>query len=122
MPIEQPLSILKSAEGFFDLGDYEHAWELLEDLPTEAKASKEVLHLRLQILLRLKEWQNAGFMAESLIQCAEPDNGQLWYDLAVALAQQGKIEEAKQALKKAVELDESLKMRALEDDLLAKVW
>ena len=122
MTANQIAQQIQTAEGFLELGEPEQAWELLEDLPGEFHPVKEVLHLRLRILLALKEWFKAGFMAESLVIHAEPENAQLWYSFAIALAQQGKIPEAKTALQNAFQFDEGLRGRATKDDLLLAVW
>jgi lipopolysaccharide biosynthesis regulator YciM len=57
---------LEAAEGYLMLGMFQHAWNVLEALPQDAKRSKRVLVLHLDILTGVKEWPKAALLAQSL--------------------------------------------------------
>lgn len=109
------------AEGFIALGLPLDAWETLEDLPSEAKNHPRVLELRLEILCHEKEWRKAVILGES-ITAVLPQSAQAHFWLAVARCQSGDVEGAKESLKRAVELDSSLRLKALDEPLLQGVW
>ena len=113
--------VLTQAEGYLELGLVDEAWGALDDLPSESQVHFPVLAMRVRILIAAKSWLKAEILAESLTQ-SMPANGPAWYALAQAMAQQGKIEPAKDALKRACTEDESLREAALRDELLAVVW
>ena len=112
---------VEKAEGFTTLGLNLDAWETLEDLPSEAKHHPRVLELRLEILCHEKEWQKAEILGESII-AALPRSALARYYLAVARCQSGDMAGAKEALKSAIELDETLRARALDEPGLLAVW
>lgn len=97
------------------------AWETLEDLPAEAKNHQRVLELRLEILCHENEWQKAAILGESLIATL-PQSSQAHFWLAVAKCQSGELESAKKVLKQAIELDPTLRLRAVDEPLLGGVW
>jgi hypothetical protein len=109
------------AEGFLTLGMGSEAWETLEDLSPEAKNDQRVLELRLEILCCEKEWQRASILGES-ITAALPQSAQGHFWLAVARCQSGDMAGAKEALKRAIELDDTLRARALDEPGLSAVW
>lgn len=51
----------------------EQAFNLLEDLPSEFKITKEVMMLRMGILLKMREYLKASYLAETL-SLSEPDD------------------------------------------------
>lgn len=112
---------IEKAEGFVALGMAVDAWETLEDLPSEAKNHPRVLELRLEILCHEKEWLKAVILGES-ITAALPKSAQARYFLAVARCQSGDMAGAKEALKRAIELDVSLRARAIDETRLSAVW
>ena len=61
-----------------------------------------------------------GILREALVTF--PDHPNLIYNLACYCAQVGKIEEAKQLLAKAIELDPVFKEPSLEDEDLKAIW
>jgi tetratricopeptide (TPR) repeat protein len=112
---------IEKAEGFLTLGMGSEAWETLEDLSPEAKNDQRVLELRLEILCHEKEWQKAVILGESII-AALPRSALARYYLAVARCQSGDMAGAKDVLKSAIELDETLRARALDEPGLSAVW
>lgn len=118
---KEVIRVLEKAEGYIELGLTDDAWATLDMLPAEKQIHFPVLAIRVKILLASKSWYKAEILAESLTQ-AMPVNGRAWYCLAQALAQQDKISEAKEALKRAFAVEKSLKEEALNDPHLSKIW
>jgi hypothetical protein len=112
---------IERAEGFMVLGLAVDAWETLEELPSNAKNHPQVLALRVRILAHEKEWLKLTFLAEGVLS-ASPGLAGVWYDLAKARAQLGELEAARAAVKRACELDEGLRLVALDDLELEAVW
>lgn len=65
-----------AAEGYIDLGLCEDAQNILEDLPTQAKISKEVITLHTRILVKSGHPLKASYLGENLCM-GDPDNVQL---------------------------------------------
>ena len=99
----------------------EEAWGILDDLPSESMNHPRVLALRVRILAHEREWLKLTFLAEGTLS-AYPALSGVWYDLAKAKTQLGDLEAARAALKRACELDEGLKLKALEDADLGPIW
>ena len=114
-------AIIEKAEGFLDLGMGVDAWNILEDLPTDAKNHPDVLALRIRILSMEREWLKLSLLADGVLS-AFPDLSGVWYDLGKARAQPGELEAARAALKRACELDAGLRLKALDDLELKAVW
>ena len=93
----------------------------MEDLSPEAKNDQRVLELRLEILCHEKEWQKAEILGES-IMATLPRSALARYYFAVARCQSGDTVGAKEALKRAIDLDETLRARALDEPGLSAVW
>lgn len=79
-------TVLNAAEGYIELGLLEDAFNLLEDLPTRAKISKEVIILHMSILVKSGNPLKASYLGENLC-FGDPDNvglmievGQLKHD------------------------------------------
>jgi hypothetical protein len=119
--IDHIKAAVTKAEGFLDLGMAEEAWNTLEDLPTDAKNHPQVLALRIRILAHEREWFKLSLLAEGVL-AAFPALSGVWYDLAKAKTQLGDLEAARAALKRACELDEGLRLKALEHPELEKIW
>ena len=58
--------ICQKADGYITLGLIEKAWEILDQLPPEAKTTEDVISLQVEILLKSNEPLKASFLAESL--------------------------------------------------------
>ncbi|MES2737266.1 MAG: tetratricopeptide repeat protein [Verrucomicrobiota bacterium] len=112
---------LTRAEGFLELGMHDEAWEALNDVEPEAQRYFPLVALRLSILIVAKSWLKAEILADSIIQ-ALPENAPAWYALAQALAQQEKLADARDALKRACALDSTIKSMCLKDEILKDLW
>lgn len=66
MTIEELIRICNTAEGYIELGLLDEAFNLLEDLPTRAKISKEVIVLHMAILVKSGNPLKASYLGESL--------------------------------------------------------
>jgi thioredoxin-like negative regulator of GroEL len=55
-----------AVEGYLALGMTEQAWEVLDRLPAETKATAAVVSLQMAVLAKGGEYQKASFIAESL--------------------------------------------------------
>lgn len=64
-PIDLHTSCEK-ADGYITLGLIEKAWEILDELPPEAKTTEDVISLQVEILLKSNEPLKASFLAETL--------------------------------------------------------
>lgn len=78
--------ICDTAEGYIELGLLDDALNILEDLPTRAKISKEVIILHIRILVKSGQPLKASYLCENLC-FGDPENiplmlevGQLKHD------------------------------------------
>lgn len=147
--------ICEAVEGYTALGMVEQAFNLLEDLPSELKITKDVIMLHMGILLKTREYLKASYLAETL-SLSEPDDvdrmllvaryrykaGELkdalaWlmsvemkcsgeayfhYLKAQCLAALGKMDRARESLQKLAAMDETLRMRALDDPVFEAIY
>ena len=92
-------SILTSALGWFDLGNYVEAFNELDNLPPEHRASVEALELRCRIYRKLDRWRELEMVAEGCFVSSEAKLtfGCHW---AWALLKQGRVQEARAVLDK----------------------
>jgi len=97
------------------------AWETLEDLPSEAKNHPRVLELRVEILCDEEEWEKAEILADSLTRIM-PNAALVWFELALARVNLGKLDEGKAALKRAFELEPLLRQTALMEEAFSGIW
>jgi tetratricopeptide (TPR) repeat protein len=67
--------ILTAAEGYCELGMYMEAWNELEHLAADERATGPVVKLRLAILVGLKHWSSTAVLAQSFVAkgCRDPD-------------------------------------------------
>lgn len=80
------IKICDQVEGYIDLGLLDDALNILEDLPSQAKISKEVITLHMQILVKSGQLLKASYLGENLC-FGDPENvglmlevGQLKHD------------------------------------------
>lgn len=66
MTAQEFKTLCDKAEGYFDLGLLEDAQNILEDLPTQAKVSIEVITLHMRILEKSGQSLKASYLGESL--------------------------------------------------------
>lgn len=112
---------IEKAEGYMELGLTDEAWAVLDELPNWHRRNPLILVTRLKIFGVSQDWKHGELAAEGLVSI-HPDKASFWYQLATARIQTGKLPEAREALKKAVELDGDMRLRALEDPLLSAIW
>lgn len=122
MTAPQLLRRLGAIEGFLELGDAKEALRLLLEIPEWVRLKDcQLLQTHLKVLLTQKDWVAASELARCLVG-AFPSNAEAWYGLAVADLNAGAVETAKEALRKACELNSDLKLRALSDHNLTALW
>lgn len=66
MTAQEFKTICDTAEGYIELGLLEDALNILEDLPTPAKLSKEVIVLHMAILVKSGQPLKASYLGENL--------------------------------------------------------
>jgi hypothetical protein len=66
MTIAQFQQACNTAEGYIELGLLDDALNILEDLPTQAKISKEVIALHMTILVKSGQPLKASYLGENL--------------------------------------------------------
>lgn len=78
--------------------------------------------MRVRIYLAMDRLENAQTVANGMIH-ARPQEGQSWLSLARVSAVQGQRRgDVEEALEKCFELEESLRLEALEDPIFAVFW
>lgn len=112
---------INKAEGYFDLGLYEEAWGELDDLDADARISRPVMSLRLEILRVTERWDKLGWLAEGLTE-TNPRWPEPWFHLAACRAKEGQTEEAEDALRQLFDIDKEWRLRVLDDDTFEPVW
>jgi predicted Zn-dependent protease len=96
-PIKQVRSTYQAAVGWYDLALYSEAFNELDNLPPEHRASIDVMELRCRIYRKLEKWPELEIVAWGCLEsCA--NNEQFAADLACALLKQGKVDMAVGAL------------------------
>lgn len=90
---------LEAALGWFELGNYVEAFNELDNLLPEHRASVEVMELRCRIYRKLEKWRELEMVAQGCFESSEASItfGCHW---AWALLKQGRPLEAKAALDK----------------------
>src|SRR4051812_22203803 len=91
---------ITAAKGFCELGMWQDAWDELERLEAEERASPDVLRLRLDIFVTLERWESAAVLAEGMIARGE-DAPSTWLLGALAICRHRSIEEARAFLLRA---------------------
>jgi lipopolysaccharide biosynthesis regulator YciM len=141
--------------GYLELGMFDDAALVLEEIEPEDKTRSEVLGARVGIYLAAKKWDMAAAVASHLVK-TEPETSGWWINLAYAKRRcEGiesaeaillrarqlhrdnamiefnlacyasvacRFEEAKQRLKRAVELDKQFQQLAIDDEDLRPLW
>jgi predicted Zn-dependent protease len=81
MTLEEFKRLCDTAEGYIGLGMLDDAANLLEELPTNLKITKEVIVLHMAILVRSGQPLKASYLAENL-SFGDPDNVGLMLEVA----------------------------------------
>lgn len=95
--------LLLEAEGYFELGMEAESLRVLAQLPAEDQARKEVLSLRLAILMTFKSWALASEIAACLTE-GEPQDSAWWVNYAYCVRRARNVDEAEKILLRAAEL------------------
>jgi hypothetical protein len=115
------METLTNAQGYFDLGLFTEAWEALDRLPVEVRESNKAMELRLKILAATERWEKRQWLAQGLTVSttgwASP-----WFYLAMGKAKTGHVQEAKEAIRKLIDLDPAWRLKVLEDPAFEVVW
>lgn len=80
MTAQEFRKICDTAEGYIDLGLVDEALNILEDLPTQAKISTEVIILHMTILVKSGQQLKASYLGENLC-FGDPDNAGLMLEV-----------------------------------------
>jgi hypothetical protein len=68
---------ITAAEGFFELGTLEEAWEQLEEIEPRQRADSEILAMRLRILERMERFEMGTEIARGAVRL-HPGELDLW--------------------------------------------
>jgi hypothetical protein len=114
---------LEAARGWLGLGDFLSANEELDNITPRHRAHPHVLRERLRVFAAGKRWKDAGIVGEFILPVFEGDP-EFRYLLAQVATQANQLKLASRHLEAAFLCPEGreLKLRALEDPLLAPVW
>jgi thioredoxin-like negative regulator of GroEL len=116
-----PAQQILIAEGFFELGDAAEALRILDAMPEAGLKNPRAVLLRALLLMSMELWPEAEAVATTGV-AAPAASSVMWYSLAVAQAQQHKLDEARVSLQSAFRLDEHLRDVALRDAALSEVF
>ena len=121
-----PRQQLTEAEGWIELGNVEEGFKVLDDLPPAAKASADV------IALRLRGYHQAGLMDYAILlapilRTHAPDKlpAEFCFDFACMQSREGDTEEAEKWLEVAFENADdvdAMRLKALDHADLEPVW
>ena len=83
----------EAVEGYTNLGLFENAQQLLEELPPKLKITKEIVSLQLAVLIGSEQFIKASYLAETLC-IFEPDDVRKLLMVARLRYKSGQIKEA----------------------------
>lgn len=104
--MESRQAIMEKATGYFELGMFSDAWDLIEELPPAEKTDAPVLGLRLRILTALSQWELGEQIAAHLKFAGEDEKrtvARFHHARARVLWQSGDYDGARSEFRKAVE-------------------
>jgi predicted Zn-dependent protease len=93
---------VRAAQGWLELGNPDEAGAELEALPAGARKHPAVLEIRWNILARSKSWADCVEVAQALTHRA-PEHPTSWVNLAYALHELRRTNEAHQTLLKVID-------------------
>ena len=144
-----------ASSGYLELGMFDDAALVLEEIAPEDKTRNEVLGARVDIYMAAKKWDMAAAVASHLVkidpqtagwwisfayavrrtesveeaeaillraQAIHPKVAMIEFNLACYASVTGRMEEAKERLRHAIELDKEARKLALEDEDLKPLW
>jgi Flp pilus assembly protein TadD len=89
-----------ASSGYLELGMFDDAAMVLEEIAREDKTRNEVLGARLGIYMAARKWDMAAAVASHLVR-VEPQNAAWWISLAYALRRTESVEKAEAILLQA---------------------
>ena len=89
-----------ASSGYLELGMFDDAAMVLEEIKPEDKNRTEVLGMRVQLYMAAKKWDMAAAVASHLVK-VEPENEVWWISLAYALRRTESVEKAEIILLRA---------------------
>lgn len=115
------INALNAADGFLILGMWDHAWNAIEDMPSQWKNHPDSLRRRIDALIGLQAWQKALMLSQDAL-AVFPRRADLWLRKARLQAQSGDLEGARQSAQTCVSLDFTRRLDVVGDPLLAGIW
>lgn len=115
---------LTRAEGFFELGMFEEAWNATEDLPPIDRVEPLVLELRLRVCTALSQWELGEHIANVLVSSAiEPEKcreacARFYHARARFLCETGDNEGARLAMRAASDAWPDIRLELVDDEWL----
>ena len=144
-----------ASSGYLELGMFDEAALVLEEIAPEDKNRNEVLGARVNLYMAAKKWDMVAAVASHLVK-VDPQTPGWWISLAYALRRTesiekaeaillraqaihpkvamiafnlacyasvaGRMEEAKERLRHAINLDKDIRKLALDDEDLRPLW
>ena len=144
-----------ASSGYLELGMFDDAALVLEEIAPEDKTRNEVLGARVAFYMAAKKWDMAAAVASHLVK-VEPENEAWWINLADSVRRSegieqaeaillraraihpkvamiafnlacyasvtGRMEDAKERLRNAIDLDKDVRILALDDEDLRSLW
>ena len=144
-----------ASSGYLELGMFDDAALVLEEIAPEDKTRNEVLGARVNLYMAAKKWDMVAAVASHLVK-VDPQTAGWWISLAYALRRTesiekaeaillraqaihpkvamiafnlacyasvtGRMEEAKERLRHAIDLDKDIRKLALDDEDLKPLW
>lgn len=93
-------TLLEPFTGYFHLGMFHEANDVLEALPVELKTHPKVLEARLVLLMEMKKWEDGVLLGQSLIELW-PQELEFHFKTAYCLHELWRTREAKETLEAA---------------------
>lgn len=108
---------IAEAEGFAELGLWEDAWQVLEELPAELRTCPAALRVRLRCCPALEAWEIGNHVAILLRDGVALDRkyaARFFHEVAKAHVRHGRIDEARDAVAAAVDCWPDIRLALLD--------
>jgi len=118
-------AVREEAEGFVILGMYEEAWELVDALPPEIRATSPVLRVRLACAMAAERFDTVQEIAQVLAKAGRADAqfaARVLHELAAIHYLSGHVELAKHLMESAVEAHPDQRMSIIADPHLKHLF
>ena len=100
-----------ASSGYLELGMFDDAAMVLEEIKPEDKNRTEVLGMRVQLYMAAKKWDMAAAVASHLVK-VEPENEVWWISLAYSVRRVEGVEKAEAILLRAQSIHPKVAMIA----------